>query len=179
MSCKTNKFGRNTITSKSTKLNPRVDLTPMVSISFLLIIFFMLTSYLSKPQVMDLGMPENRGCGGYYGCYMEPYHRTMTLLIGDNDEVVSYFGEFNNPLEEPKSLTFNKNSLRKELINRYSAVVEYTGDPKKVLIVLIKPSKKSNYKNLVDVLDEMAIVRVPTYSVIDITPEEEDLLDRK
>ena len=46
-------------------------------------------------------------------------------------------------------------------------------------IVIIKPSKKSNYKNLVDILDEMSITKVPTYAVVDITPEEEALLANK
>jgi hypothetical protein len=33
------------------------------------------------------------------------------------------------------------------------------------MIVIIKPSKKSNYKK-VDILDEMAISDVPTYTIV-------------
>jgi hypothetical protein len=48
------------------------------------------------------------------------------------------------------------------------------------MIVIIKPSKKSNYRNLVDILDEMAIVDVPTYAIVnDFTPEETKLLEGK
>ena len=48
------------------------------------------------------------------------------------------------------------------------------------MIVIIKPSKKSNYRNLVDVLDEMAIVDVPTYAIVnEYTPEEQKLLEGK
>jgi hypothetical protein len=45
------------------------------------------------------------------------------------------------------------------------------------MIVIIKPSKKSNYRNLVDVLDEMAITDVPTYAIVnDYSPEEKKLI---
>jgi hypothetical protein len=44
-------------------------------------------------------------------------------------------------------------------------------------IVIIKPNKKSNYGNLVDILDEMAITEIPTYAIVnDFTPEEQKLL---
>ena len=54
-----------------------------------------------------------------------------------------------------------------------------TGDPKKGLIVIIKPSKKSTYKNLVDILDEMAICKVPTYAIVDISKEEDAVLAKE
>ena len=48
------------------------------------------------------------------------------------------------------------------------------------MIVIIKPSKKCTYRNLVDILDEMAIVDVPTYAIVnEFTPEEAKLLEGK
>ncbi|HCN85142.1 MAG TPA: biopolymer transporter ExbD, partial [Sphingobacteriaceae bacterium] len=49
-----------------------------------------------------------------------------------------------------------------------------TKDPKKGLLVLIKPSDKSTYRNLVDILDEMKISDVQTYAIVDITTQEVD-----
>jgi hypothetical protein len=104
MSESRNDFGRKPITRKVKKLNPRVDLTPMVSVSFLLIIFFMLTSYLSKPNVMDLGMPSDRGCGGEICCFLgKP--RTITLLLVDDNKIVSYFDNYHNQYNDLKTLT--------------------------------------------------------------------------
>ncbi|MGK0236044.1 MAG: hypothetical protein ACI9EK_002588, partial [Psychroserpens sp.] len=45
------------------------------------------------------------------------------------------------------------------------------GKPKNGLIVIIKPSKKSNYKNLIDILDEMAIVGIGDFGNYAIVPE--------
>jgi biopolymer transport protein ExbD len=61
-----------------------------------------------------------------------------------------------------KEITFGKDGLRKEILEKNS-VLAYTGNKDKGMIVIIKPSKKSNYKNVIDILDEMAISDVPTY----------------
>ena len=47
---------------------------------------------------------------------------------------------------------------------------------KKGLIVLIKADDGSTYKNLVDILDEMAICNVGRYAIVDITPSELDMV---
>ena len=174
MSESRNDFGRKPITRKVKKLNPRVDLTAMVSVSFLLIIFFMLTSYLSKPNVMYLGMPSDGGCCGG-GCVFRD-DRMLTLLLGKNNEILSYHGNFSLPIEDPKILSFDNNSIRKELLLKNQQIFQQTGDPKRGLTVIIKPSKDSNYGNLVSILDEMAITKINTYAVVDITREEENFL---
>ncbi|MEO8532370.1 MAG: hypothetical protein ABI441_01400 [Flavobacterium sp.] len=56
----------------------------------------------------------------------------------------------------------------------------YKGRSGRGVIVIIKPSKKSNFKNLVDILDEMTITRIDTYAIVnDFTPEESKLLAEK
>lgn len=172
-----NDFGRKPITPKTKKLHPRVDLTAMVSVSFLLIIFFMLTSFLSRSNMMNLGMPDKGRivCGGNSGCI--DGSRVFTILIGKSNKIVLYSGELEYSPMPPKVLGSEKYSLRKELINKTKEVLMSTGNPKKGLIVIIKPSKESSYGDLVNVLDEMAIVKVPTYAVVEITSEENKLLN--
>ena len=42
---------------------------------------------------------------------------------------------------------------------------------------MIKPSKQADYGRTVDVLDEMTINDVKVYALVDITPEENQVLD--
>ncbi len=164
---------------RSKKSNSKVDLTAMVDLAFLLITFFMLTTSLSKPQSMDLGMPDKEQKDKPEEEMLVADNRSMTILMGDNDELQWYMGQFSVPLAGPKQVVYGKSGIRTELLARVKSVVEDTGDQKKGLIVLIKPSKKSDYKNLVDILDEMVICKVPTYAIVDITPEELALLEKE
>lgn len=168
---------------RSKKQNSKVDLTAMVDLAFLLITFFMLTTTLSKPQSMNLGLPDK-------GKEDEPSqnikvdeNRTMTILLGENGKLVSYMGMISAPLAAPKDFAYGKDGIRKELLSRRQSVLEYSasiGKPKNGIIVIIKPSKKATYRNLVDILDEMAIVDVPTYAIVnEFSPEEQKLLAAK
>lgn len=163
---------------RSKKMNSKVDLTAMVDLAFLLITFFMLTTSLSKPQSMDLALPDKDDDPTKNKDVKVDENRTMTLLLGENNKLMYYMGILNTP-NAPKTIDFGKNGIRKELLKEKVAVVKYTGSKDKGLIVIIKPGKKSMYKNLVDALDEMAIVDVPTYAIVDITPAETDILDGK
>jgi biopolymer transport protein ExbD len=160
---------------RSKKQNSSVDLTAMVDLAFLLITFFMLTTSLSKPQSMDLGLPDKDDDPTKNKDVKVDENRTMTILMGDNNKMKYYMGIMNAPMT-PKDIVYGKEGLRLEVLKRKQSVIGYTGNKDKGLIVIIKPSKKSNYRNLIDVLDEMAISDVPTYAIVDISPEEVKVL---
>lgn len=166
---------------RSKKLSTRVDLTAIVSISFLLIVFFMVTIELAKPKVIDLSLPDNDvTCGGWHGC---GENRIITILLGENNKLISYMGILESPISPAKEMKYGKEGIRKELLKRNKSEIEYSnsfGRPKRGAIVIIKPSKKCNFKNLVDILDEMAIARIETYAIVnEFTPEESKLLASK
>ena len=150
---------------RSKKLSTRVDLTAMVSVSFLLIIFFMVTIELAKSGVLDLSLPErysNEKPNCVITCGTDPC-RIITILLDENDKIVTYSGLLFAPVENPKNINYGKNGIRQELFNRKKMILERAeaiGKPKYGPIVIIKPSKKSNFKNLVDVLDEMTIAKM-------------------
>ncbi len=165
---------------RSKKANSKVDLTAMVDLAFLLITFFMLTTTLSKPQSMSLGLPDKDDDPTKNKDIKVDENRTMTVLLGDNNKLVYYVGLLETPKDGPKDIVYGKEGIRKKLVDRKKQVLEYTGKKDKGIIVIIKPSKKSNYRNLIDILDEMAIVGVPTYAIVnDFTPEEQKLLEKK
>ena len=162
---------------RSKKQSARVDMTPMVDLMFLLITFFMLTTTLAKPQAMDLAMPDKDEKNKDAKLDVAD-NRTMTILLGKNNRIEWYIGLVDKPITPPKVDNYGRNGIRKALIENNKKVLKVTGDPKKGLIVLIKPSDKSNYQNLVDILDEMKISNTPIYAIVDITAPEIDLLKR-
>ena len=162
---------------RSKKLNTRVDLTAMVSISFLLIIFFMVAAELRKPKMMNVGLPDYDDDICRWGCGAGLANRTLTLLLDDKNKIITYSGLLDFSEESPKKLKYGKDGIRKELVTKTKQIQEYTGDYRKSIIVIIKPSNKSNFGNLVDILDEMAITKIQTYVIVnDFTPEETKLL---
>jgi biopolymer transport protein ExbD len=170
--------------NRSKKLSTRVDLTAMVSVSFLLIIFFMVTIELAKPKTVDLSLPDNDwtcGNGRWISC--GGGERTVVLLLGSNNKLISYMGFIENPMAPVKEISYGKDGIRKELLLRNKNMLEYSaqlGKPGRGITVIIKPSKESNYKNLVDILDEMAIAKIDTYTIVNnFTPEELNLLAAK
>jgi biopolymer transport protein ExbD len=164
---------------RSKKSNAKVDLTAMVDLAFLLITFFMLTTTLSKPQSMNLGLPDKDPDVKSADIKVDE-NRTMTVMLGDDNKMVFYMGLLATPIAGPKEITFGKDGLRKEILERKQSVLAYTGNKDKGMIVIIKPSKKSSYKNVIDILDEMAISDVPTYTIVnDFSAEELKLLEGK
>lgn len=159
---------------RSKKQNSGVDLTAMVDLAFLLITFFMLTTSMNKPQSMNLAMPEkdDKKEDVEEDITNVAESRTMTILLGENDKIVWYMGKVESPFEGPKDQVYGKGGIRVDIQSKVKSVPLTTGDPEKGVIVIIKPSEKSNYRNLVDILDEMAINDVKAYAISDIVPEE-------
>lgn len=167
---------------RSKKQNSKVDLTAMVDLAFLLITFFMLTTSLSKPQSMDLSLPDKDPDPNSKPTKVDE-NRTMTVMLGADNKIVYYMGLLEAPKLGPKDIAYGKDGIRRELLTQKKAVLAYSaslGKPKNGIIVIIKPTKKSNYRNLVDILDEMAISGVETYAIVpEFTPEETKLIDKK
>lgn len=88
-----------------------------------------------------------------------------------------------SPIQNPKEVQYGKDGIRKELLYINKKVHEYSasmGRPEIGVTVIIKPSKKSNYGNLVNILDEMKITGINSYSIVDYyTPEESKIIGCK
>ncbi len=161
---------------RSKKQSTRVDLTAMVDLAFLLITFFMLTTTLAKPQAMDLAMPDKEKQDQQELTIAD--NRTMTILLGAGNRLEWYMGLVDKPLTPPQVDNYGRNGIRKALIENAKKVIATTGDPSKGLIVLIKPSDQSNYRNFVDILDEMKVSNIERYAIVEISDPDIALLKR-
>ena len=163
---------------RSKKSGGRVDLTAMVDLAFLLITFFMLTTSISKPHAMDVAMPDKDKDNKDDKMELAD-NRTMTVLLGSDNKIEYYMGLLDSPIEGPAVTTYGKEGIRPVILEQLKKVPQITGDASKGLIVIIRPSDKSNYRNLVDILDEMKIVDAKQYMIGDIGTAEIELLKRE
>jgi biopolymer transport protein ExbD len=154
---------------RTKKKNTRVDLTAMVDLAFLLITFFILTTTLSKPKAMELVMPDKSDTTKQLPV---PETRTMTLLLGSNDKLEWFVGEPG----KTKPAVIGYSDLRKTLVEQDKLIKDSHGG--QGMIVIVSPSDKSTYRNVVTVMDELNIVNIDQRAIVKILPVDIDLLKR-
>lgn len=166
------------------KMSTRVDMTPMVDLGFLLITFFMLATTMSKPTSMSLAVPDKTEDQEKP---TEPLKasKVLTLFMGDNDNVYYLDGI---AADDDKAKTELKTTrygfdLRSVIFasqKRINAANPKDADGNEAFVVVIKPTQVSTYKNMVDVLDEMAITKTKRYALVDnLTESEKTVLGDK
>jgi biopolymer transport protein ExbD len=150
----------------------RIDMTPMVDLGFLLISFFVITTELSKPTAMNLAMPKE-------GPPM-PLGRSnaLTVLLDGHDKIWCYQGDWEQALTEGSIQPLKgagQEGLRKTITERQQWLDKNPGkEGRDGLMVLVKPAAGTDYKQVVDVLDEMSITQVKRYAVVKLSPAEKE-----
>ncbi len=186
---------------KPKKFSTHIDMTPMVDLMCLLITFFMLTTAFSKPKAMEITMPEKNTDSDPKDQPKISADKTINILLSGNDKIYYYLGvaDPNKPLPELISTNYSKDGIRKVLLERNKTVFKAVADlrqkvikgelvmadstlnnkikdlkksDKQAPIILIKADDKAKYKNMVDIIDEMAITTIASYAVVDISPTE-------
>ncbi len=151
---------------KGKKLSTRVDLTPMVDLGFLLITFFIFTTTMSQPTAFKLFLPDDRTTPENQNKAKES--GALTLLLGKDNNVFYYEGMLKDDGSNFKSSNFKE--IRNIIIDKKRSTD--TAD----LVLVIKPSEECTYKNVVDILDEMAINMIKRYALVDISEVENQLI---
>lgn len=151
---------------RAKKMSTKIDMTPMVDLAFLLLTFFMLTTTFNKPNVMQLTMPVKEKDKTQQSEIKAS--NAFTILMGEANKVYFYDGLLADDVKPELKLTsYSADGIRKELLARRR---------NKDLVVLIKPDDKSNYQNMVDILDEMNITDQSKYALVDISQADLDLI---
>ena len=186
---------------KAKKFSTHIDMTPMVDLMCLLITFFMLTTAFSKPKAMEITMPEKSTDNDPKDQPKIAADKTINILLSGNDNIYYYYGvaDINKPLPELIKTNYSKDGIRKILLERNKIVFKAVAELKEKVIkgelvmadstlnnqikalkksdkeapiILIKADDKAKYRNMVDIIDEMAITTIASYAVVDIAPAE-------
>lgn len=153
------------------KVAPKVDLTAMVDLAFLLITFFMLTTSLNKAQSLDVAMPDNHE----QSTANMDERRIISLLVTEG-QVSWYHGNFEDPISAPEFVSLQPTGLR-AVLTKMKNIIPDLADGKDV-VVLIKPSKEARTVDIIHTLDEMKITGINRYMISKISSgEEKSILD--
>jgi biopolymer transport protein ExbD len=160
------------------KVSTRIDLTPMVDLGFLLVTFFMVTTTFSKPNVMELAMPDKTEDPSKITPVKES--RAITLIIGEKDRVYYYHGTGQDPENTKVETAYfsGEKSIRKVILKHKADVMSNPSLTAKERepIILIKPDSKCTFRNVVDVLDEMKICDIGIYAIVDLSAPEREMI---
>jgi hypothetical protein len=76
----------------------------------------------------------------------------------------------------PDGSNFKTSSYDPETGIRKVIMDKKRSTPIEDLVIVIKPNEEATYKNTVDLLDEMTINEVKRFALVDITPQENELV---
>lgn len=152
------------------KKNVKIDMTPMVDLNFLLLMFFMFTSSFSKPNVMDLGLPAK---GDHTPTTQIGDKNQITFIIGENNRVFYHQSNAKDLTEAGlKETDYNGVNVSKIISNAYDKALT-----KEIFTIIVKPTDESNYKNFVDMMDNISISKKERYGISDIKPWEKKVYE--
>jgi biopolymer transport protein ExbD len=155
------------------KKSTRVDLTPMVDLGFLLLTFFVFTTTLSTPMAMNLVMPYDKTSPADKVCES----CVLTVLLDKNNMIKYYEGAAEN--DPPvKQTGFAPEQIRAVLMQKKTDVERIRGNADQ-FILIIKASAASNFKNFVDITDEVTICQIKKYYVDELHTADKDILRKK
>jgi biopolymer transport protein ExbD len=151
------------------KMSTKIDMTPMVDLGFLLLTFFIFTTTFSKPNQMDLNMPNKEDEDQPKPDDAEiKESNTISIIMGKDDKVYWHQkSETTLTTDLLKETDYSAEGIRSAILfARKNAI-----DTSKFTVV-IKPTPDCNYKNVVDILDEMAITKSERKAIVDIPAKE-------
>jgi len=144
------KRGKSSKRKAKKRMGFHLDMTPLVDITFLLLTFFMFTTTMAQPQIMEMKVPPESD-----EKVEVKQSLLFTIIVDKHSRILYYRGMETEPLEEI------------ELSDLKALAIKYNLEEgmKNNLITSLKISPEVNYELVVNILDEL------NQSEIDISTE--------
>ena len=142
-----------------------IDMTPMVDVIMLLLTFFMLTTTLSAPQLMNINLPK----GNVQTDKVKVAANNLLFLrISEKGNIYLSLGKADGSEFDPAAVKIKELSTRIE--QEYAKNTDLT--------MLLRFDRKSKYSIMVDVFDEInrAKVKDRRYAIQPVEQADKDLM---
>lgn len=131
----------------------RIDMTPMVDVAFLLLIFFMVTTVFRTPQALEINLPPDNDTPAQIA-----ESKVLQLRVLGDDRIFWKRGAKEDPWS--RTVAASMKDVLKPLAGN------------KDLVVLIKIDREARFDNMVTIIDQLDIANLGRFSILEL-PEKE------
>jgi len=140
------------------RIGVKIDMTPMVDVAFLLLIFFMCTTVFRKPQAPEINLPPDPNAKVEIA---ESNVLTLRVIApADTTRGVRTFW------------FLGKNSPQEAPFDKLESIFAAEGKKNPKLVVLVKIDRLTKYKYMVNIIDQLQFAELNRFSLAPLTPEE-------
>jgi len=156
----------------------RIDMTPMVDIGFLLVIFFMCTTVFREPQAMEITLPPTNAevktaQSNVLTIRILPDSKILWNMSDEKPQEVD-LKDVGKLLVERRKDNIIKNhpgGEAQELLSRWEASPTDTSLTRQMedwskLVILVKVHRDCRYETVVDVMDEVQHAQMSRFSLV-------------
>ena len=133
------------------RVGVRIDMTPMVDVAFLLLIFFMVTTVFRTPQALEINLPPDENVKIEIA-----ESKVLSVRVLPDDR--TYWKRGTDPW------------ARTDVSGLTTVFKNYKGN--KELVVVIKIDRDAKFNNMVHIIDELDLATLTRFSLGTLTPEE-------
>ena len=141
----------------------RLDMTPMVDVAFLLLTFFMLTTTFAKSNTMEINIPPETGEVSI------AERNVMTLRVPGDGYAYWSLGD----AAPHRTSLYDQQGSRMALSRDIRQVLQQQYASNKKLVIVVKISEKAKYRSLVDIIDELNLLKIDRFSLDDFNAQDE------
>ena len=137
---------------KKRRVGIRIDMTPMVDVAFLLLIFFMVTTVFRTPKALEINLPPKD--------IKQDVGKSKTFLIRVLADGRLYWQDGASTQPWTRSSMADVNNV----------LAPYKGNADKIIVVNI--DRDADFKNMVDMLDDLHAAKLTRFSINPLTDKD-------
>ena len=131
------------VSRKKRRLGIRIDMTPMVDVAFLLLIFFMVTTVFRTPKALEINLPPKKDETKV------PASKTVTIRILADGRV--YWRHAEDPF------------TRSDMTHFHDILAPWAGQGEMIMVVQV--DRDAEFENMVNALDELHGAKLTRFSI--------------
>ena len=141
------------------RIGVKIDMTPMVDVAFLLLIFFMCTTVFRKPQALEINLP--------------PDPKAKVEIAESNVLTLRVIAPEDKSKGEIRAFWMLAKEAPKEAkLEQLEGIFTVEGKKNPKLVVLVKIDRGVKYKYMVNIIDQLQFAELNRFSLAPLTPEE-------